>query len=100
MSVRRKNENIYSPLRESKFKRHVAQYRTMIAIGGVSTLYSEAEFNALEKAEVCSRLPPRTTNDYLDLARRSRALGNLNQSAPRKRLKIYRARLTHHKHRG
>lgn len=78
-------DNLYSQIRESKFRRYIqhdlAQYRAYLRDGGAS-VYSQSELDELERAGVSDRLPPRATGYYMDLARRSEAVRNLIKARP------------------
>ncbi len=78
-------KNIYGSITETKFSRYIQhdihQYKKHLSEGGVQ-LYSEQELNALIKAGVADRLPPRATAYYMDLAAKSQALTNLIKARP------------------
>ncbi len=82
---RRFKDNLYTRIEETKFNRYVvhdiARYRRYVEEGGAA-VYSEAELDALERAGVSDRLPPRATGYYLDLAKRSEAVKNLIKARP------------------
>ncbi|MCW5723336.1 MAG: hypothetical protein KIS81_00090 [Maricaulaceae bacterium] len=83
--ARARKDNVYARIRETRFNRHIshdiAQYRRYLAEGGAA-VYSASELNALERAGVSDRLPPRATAYYLDLAKRSEAVRNLIKARP------------------
>ncbi len=85
-SITRNNlKNIYGSITETKFSRYIQhdihQYRKYVSEGGIN-LYSDAELDALVKAGVSDRLPPRATSYYIDLASRSAAITNLIKARP------------------
>jgi L-lysine 2,3-aminomutase len=77
--------NIRKQIKESKFHRYIAHdiagYERHVAKGGVK-LYSESELEELKKAGVSSRLPPRATRHYLELAAKSEGITNLIKARP------------------
>ena len=82
----RKNlTNIYGAITETKFARYIQhdlhQYQKYVQDGGIP-FYSQKEIDALIKAGVSDRLPPRATKYYMDLASRSPALTNLIKARP------------------
>jgi len=84
-ATRAHKDNLYARIEETKFNRYVvhdiARYRKYVEEGGAA-VYSEAELDALERAGVSDRLPPRATGYYLDLATRSEAVKNLIKARP------------------
>ncbi|XBQ16486.1 MAG: hypothetical protein ABL308_01100 [Oceanicaulis sp.] len=82
---RQHKDNLYARIDETKFNRYVvhdiARYRKYVEEGGAE-VYSAEELDALEKAGVSDRLPPRATGYYLDLAKRSTAVKNLIKARP------------------
>lgn len=82
----RKNlTNLYGSITETKFARYIQhdihQYQKYVQEGGIA-LYSPQELDALLKAGVSDRLPPRATRYYMDLASRSPSLTNLIKARP------------------
>jgi lysine 2,3-aminomutase len=77
--------NVYGSIKETKFTRYIQhdihQYQTYVQNGGIE-FYSKQELDALLKAGVSDRLPPRATRYYMDLASRSPALTNLIKARP------------------
>lgn len=84
-NVRGSLANIYGSIKESHFKRYIThnlyQYETYVNEGGIK-FYSDSELDALKKAGVADRLPPRATAYYMDLASRSKAITNLIKARP------------------
>jgi lysine 2,3-aminomutase len=82
----RKNlTNVYGSIKETKFSRYIQhdihQYQAYVQNGGIE-FYSKTELDALIKAGVSDRLPPRATRYYMDLASKSKALTNLIKARP------------------
>lgn len=77
--------NLKGRIQESHFHRYIAHdldgYRRYVANGGAA-LYSEKEIEALVKAGVSNRLPPRATAHYMELAAHSKAITNLIKARP------------------
>lgn len=82
---RQNKDNLYGQIEESKFNRYVVhdlpRYRNYLSEGGAE-VYSAQELDALEAAGISDRLPPRATQYYLDLAKRSTAIKNLIKARP------------------
>lgn len=83
--ARAHKDNVYGQIAETKFNRYIVhdlpRYRQYLEEGGAA-VYSPQELEELEKAGVSDRLPPRATDYYLQLAKRSDAVKNLIKARP------------------